>query len=159
MDNTIIVMNKDVLREMIIKAKENKIPNGYMNVYLVLKGRYNNITMLCNPSLNTIVEDCGLSKGTVIKILEFLENEGYILVSKGDRTSSNRYFFPKDILYDVEEEFTKEYANAVHASGADWVSYYHKFVEPYRNMLVLKEKEASETFDDVLDCYGEVIPF
>ncbi|MGL5646478.1 MAG: hypothetical protein ACRDDY_01405, partial [Clostridium sp.] len=87
---------------------------------------------------STIVEETKISKPTVIKIISFFEEFGYVLTKKGDRSFSTRYFFPRELLY--EDELTLEYAKRVVEEGADWVGYYNKFILPYRKSRIKTNK-------------------
>lgn len=60
-------------------------------IYAYLKKHYNHITKESFPSLDTLVKESGISKPTVIKCLDRLQQQGYInIIKKG---KYNRYTF------------------------------------------------------------------
>lgn len=73
-------------------------------VYVTIKKYMNKETLSCYPSIATIVEKSGVSKPTVLKSINKLQDLGYIKISKQGR--SNLYTFSK---YKNFEPFSYEF--------------------------------------------------
>lgn len=84
-----------------MSKKHTQLPNGMtlegeltpkdLLVYITIKSHMNKDTKNCYPSLDTIVEESGVSKPTVIKSISRLKEKNYLKVGKKGR--SNLYSF------------------------------------------------------------------
>jgi len=70
--------------------------------YITLLSHRNAKTGECFPSANLLAQELGKSRSYVFHVLNKLEEEGYIKIVKGDRTTSNRYYFPYEKFYKNE---------------------------------------------------------
>ena len=99
-----------------MSRKHIQLPNGMTEnkkltpkdllVYLTIKKYMNNESKSCYPSINTIVKDSKVSKATVIKCLNKLEEEQYIRIIKNGMKRNNVYVF---LSYKNFEVFSEEF--------------------------------------------------
>ena len=79
--------------------------NAAFKVYVYLCYRYNMNYQYAFPSLETIAEECSMSKATVVKSIKYLENKKFIVRYKkqGKQWMNNCYY----VRYVVETEEDK----------------------------------------------------
>lgn len=75
-----------------VDLKENGLENIDPYVYACIKRYMNAATKKCFPSLQTLMKDSGLSKVTIIKAIERLEDSGFLEIER-ESGKSNVYKF------------------------------------------------------------------
>lgn len=89
----------DVMREL---------KGNCFGVYMTLLSHRNMKNNQCFPSRETIMEETGLSEGTVKECISKLHKSGYIIINSGYFGCSNNYYFPKEWFYDLFAEDIKQ---------------------------------------------------
>lgn len=93
----------------IVNSKINYLGVG---VYAMLKYYMNGYTKSCFPSYETLSAKTGLSKPTLKKYIDLLENERYIKKVNRGLKNSNLYIFNiRDIYIDDSEMFSYDFLN------------------------------------------------
>lgn len=92
-----VKMYNNITAEIIEKCGAN----GLM-LYLVILSHRNTQTNNCFPSLELLMEECGVSKSTVQRSIKKLYEEGFLIIESGRHGISNTYFFPKENFYKGE---------------------------------------------------------
>lgn len=93
----------------IVNSKINYLGVG---VYAMLKYYMNGYTKSCFPSYETLSAKTGLSKPTLKKYIDLLEDEGYIKKVNRGLKNSNLYIFNiRDIYIDDSEMFSYDFLN------------------------------------------------
>ena len=93
----------------IVNSKINYLGVG---VYAMLKYYMNGYTKFCFPSYETLSAKTGLSKPTLKKYIDLLENERYIKKVNRGLKNSNLYIFNiRDIYIDDSEMFSYDFLN------------------------------------------------
>ena len=89
----------DVMREL---------KGNCFGVYMTLLSHRNMKNNQCFPSRGTIIEETGLSEGTVKDCITKLHKAGYININSGYFGCSNNYYFPKEWFYDLFADDIKQ---------------------------------------------------
>lgn len=71
--------------------------NAYHRILMVILASYMGNKETCYPSLKSLVNDCGMSKDTVIRTSKYLENSKIISI-KRIKEKNNVYSFTKEVV-------------------------------------------------------------
>lgn len=143
-----VKIQENVLLKFGVLIKEKKLNTTCFLVYTRLLMRRNSETWYCFPSHNSLANELGVTKPTIIDAISRLEENGMLIVirkkklGKGDKKDVNKYFFPIEVDLMNSDE-TKKLAIKVSAESYEaWLQYYKSFIEPMRKEKLKIEEET-----------------